>query len=675
MERRKRKGSSMLLVIAIFGILSIVGTSILAATTANYKLRIQENNRVKNLYSAESGINMAYLELINTVEDALKHGKEKAIEAANSNKEVDEQNQVYKEEFVKYLLVKTVYTDKEFNISNGKALVTSTLMDADGMPATNSITDKIVTLTSSYIDDSDKERIVSVSYNIGVPNDLNTSVDNDGVGSVIGNYAFATDGDLKLYYNTSQVNILGDIWVNGRRNLDMYKDPTKSKYDGGIDIVQSNITFSGNVITPANITTTGVVLQFDESIYADNLVLGNVANVDDGDKATLRANDLYLANDLVINTSGAAAKIRNIFGFNDANMVENGQEVRGSSSIIVNAMNWIYGYTQNKIDGTLLKITDSAYLMGSAYINTKGDIYQTGESVALRGNYKAYSYPYMGEEENSQFIYLDPLLLIDKNGEGEDLTIVDKAEHFKYISENIDKLGTNGLYEIIKRSIISLPTETYTVGASISENKVSGSSYSIDKIEEVQRQKEEFVKNAYYMGDDSYNVDQFNQGKPAEGYSVLEQIDWDEIKKMPSYDNELYYYHKTNDGTHIIASDVAKSISIENGRAVIEGHSRYDKLPIIGDGEKVIVITKGKASCKWLPNSIDVTILAGDDIEIFGCNGKVGALKSINDEIASGSEAGKILAPILGGEVAESSGDSNDSANSLLSKGKWTLVK
>lgn len=674
MKRHKRKGSAVLLVISILGILSIVGTSVLAATTANYKLRIQENNKIKNLYSAESGIDMAYLELINCVENALEYGREKANDAASINKDIEEQNRIYKEGFVEYLLDKGVYKDKEFNILNGKALVSSSLMDADGTVATNSITEKIATLTSSYIDENGKERIVSVSYNIAIPKDISSS-NSSGIGGIVGDYAFATDGDLKLFYNTSQVNILGDIWVNGRRNLNMYEDPIKSKYDGGIDIVQSNITFSGNVITPSNITTQGVVLQFDESIYAENLVLGDKTGIDNGDRATVRANDLYLANDLVINTSGAAAKIKNIFGFNDANLVKDGQEVRGSSSIIVNSMGWINGYTQNNIDGYLLKVTDSAYLMGSAYINAKDDIYQTGESVALRGNYKAYSYPYMGEEENSQFTYLDPLLLINKNGDGQELTIVDKAEHFKYISENVDKLGTDGLYEIIKRSIISLPTETYTVGATISDNKVNGASYSIDKLSEVQRQKEEFVKKAYYMGDYSYDVDQFNDGKVAEGYSVLEQINWDEIKNMTSYEDGLYYYEKTSDGTHIIASDVAKSISIENGRAVVEGSSRYDKLPIIGDGEKVIIITKGKASCKWWPTNIDITMLAGDDIEIFGCNGNVGALKSVNDEIESGSEAGKILAPILGRVVGGSEVDINGSANSLISKGKWTLVK
>ena len=674
MKRHKRKGSSMLLVISIFGILSIVGTAMLMATTANYKLRIQENNRVKNLYSAESGIDRAYLELINTVDDALEYGREKASEAANSNKGIEEQNRVYKEGFVKYLLGNILYEDKEFNIANGKALVSSSLMEADGTPVTDSITEKIVTLTSSYTDEDGKERIVSTSYNIEMPKDISSST-SSGTGGIVGNYAFATDGNLKFLHNTSQVNIIGDLYVNGRRNLNMYEDPTKSKYDGGIDILQSNIRFSGKVVTPANITTTGVVLQFDEDVYAENLVLGNLTNVDDSDKATVRANDLYLANDLVINTSGAAAKIRNIYGFNDANTVEDGQEVRGSSSIVVNSTGWINGYTQNKIEGYLLKVTDSAYLMGSAYLNTKDGIYQTGESVALKGNYKAYSYPYMGVEEDTQYIYLDPLFLINKDGDGKELTIAEKAEHFKYVSENIDKLGTDGLYEIIKRSIISLPSETYTAGASISDNKVSGSSYSIDKIEEVKRQKEQFVKMAYYMGDSSYDVNQFNEGEPAEGYSVMEQVNWEEIKKLPSYENGLYYYKKTSDGTHIIASDVARSISIENSRAVVEGATRYEQLPVIGNGEKVIIITKGKASCRWLPNSIDITMLAGDDIEIFGLNGEVGTLKSINDEIASESEAGKILAPIIGGVAGESGVDSNDSANSLLSKGKWTLVK
>ena len=679
MRRRKKKGSSMLLVISIFGILSIVGTSMLAATTANYKLRIQENNRVKNLYSAESGIDMAYLALINTVDDALKYGRDEAIEAANSNKGIEEQNDVYKKSFIKYLLDNATYDDKEFNITNGKALVSSNLADSDGMPATDSITEKIVTLTSSYIDENGKERIVSASYNIKMPKGISSSI-GSGTGSLVGNYAFATDGDLKLYNNTSGINIIGDLWVNGKRNADMYKDPIKSKYDGGIDIRQSRVTFKGNVITPANIIINGSDnLNFGESddgvVYAENIFLGDPSNQENGDKATLKASDIYLANDLVIGTSAATAKIKNIYGFNDANLVKDGQEVRGSSSIIVNSKGWINAYdNSNNIDGYKLKITDSAYLMGSAYINTSDGVYQTGESVALKGNYKAYSYPYMGDVLDTEFVYLDPLLLIDKNGEGKELTIVDKADHFKYVSENIDKVGTDGLYEIIKRSIISLPEETYTAGASISDNKVRTSSYSVDKLQEINRQKEEFVKMAYYMGDSKYDVNQFNEGKAAEGYSVLEQLNWDALKALPSHDNGLYYYKKTSDNVHIIASEKAANISIESGRAVIAGYSNYENLPRINSGDKVVIITKGKASCKWT-NGVKLTILAGDDVIIDGCGSNLGTVESINDEIKNGSEAGKILAPILGGVAGEGGVDSNDSANSLISKGKWTLVK
>ncbi|MHC1685753.1 MAG: hypothetical protein AB6733_22965 [Clostridiaceae bacterium] len=56
MLRKKKKGSTMVTVVAIFGILTIVGTVTLSLTLSGFKLRNLESSKIENQYSAEAGI-------------------------------------------------------------------------------------------------------------------------------------------------------------------------------------------------------------------------------------------------------------------------------------------------------------------------------------------------------------------------------------------------------------------------------------------------------------------------------------------------------------------------------------------------------------------------------------------------------------------------------------------
>jgi len=230
--------------------------------------------------------------------------------------------------------------------------------------------------------------------------------------------------------------------------------------------------------------------------------------------------EIYLANDLVIGASDVKINIKNLYGFNDLNIAaptNNGQVVRGSSSIIINSMKW----PNNKGN---LTVSDSAYLMGSAYIKTHREPYQTGESVALKGNYKAYAKDFNGNYKDSQYEYLDPLVLITKDAQGQPLNVVDKAEHFVDYSNSSD--------ESIRAKGISLPQRTYTAGAYISGGKAHGNSVNLNEkeLDAVKHMRESFVQAVYYMGNEEFDVNKFQQGKAI--YTVENQINWDGVSSL-----------------------------------------------------------------------------------------------------------------------------------------------
>lgn len=71
--KRKKKGSTLIVVVMIFGFLVIFAGGMLAMTSGEYKLRVAESKRVQNLYGAESGIDVVQNLIGKTFEAAVKY--------------------------------------------------------------------------------------------------------------------------------------------------------------------------------------------------------------------------------------------------------------------------------------------------------------------------------------------------------------------------------------------------------------------------------------------------------------------------------------------------------------------------------------------------------------------------------------------------------------------------
>ncbi|WP_346893777.1 hypothetical protein [Clostridium sp. UBA871] len=674
MRKRKTKGSSMLLVIAVFGILATLALAMLGATYANYKLRVEENNRVKNLYSAESGIDKAYARITKVVEIAIEEG----IAAGNKETTIKKQNEIFKGVYKDYIDDNLIdYVSGEYVVNSNKAEVKCELkvpaIEKEGLDY------KIVKLTSTYKDDKGKDRVVSVAYNLVTPEAYRILDKADGNTSKLINYTLAADGNLTIATDSShvkegKVEVDGNLWIQGLRSENMVNNPTVDKYKGGIEINNTDIEFKGQVNTAANITVDKSKVNFktitledkevDNKVYAENIFLGSLADgdVDSGIDVDSSKAELYLANDLVIGASDTKINIKNLYGFNDLNIAvptDDGQVVRGSSSIIINSMKW-------PNDKGNLTVSDSAYLMGSAYIKTHREPYQTGESVALKGNYKAYAKDSNGNYKNSQYEYLDPLVLITKNAEGQPLNVVDKAEHFVDYSNSSDKS--------IRAKGISLPQKTYTAGAYISGGKAHGNSVNLNEkeLDAVKHMRERFVQAVYYMGNEDFDVNKFQQGKAI--YTVENQINWDGVSSLIANRGNIIQLENM---VILLNDDENRDIEINDDKLILRHENKeatYNKEFNRDESKDItyIVVTKGDVNYNGTKD-YKGTIISLKDINIKNSKGLIGTAKLSEDEIKDKKNKGVLDFIFTQGKNLVT--ERTILATNLITKEKWTLEK
>ena len=626
---KKKTGSTLITTIIMIMMIGIVGASMLSMISSEYKIRIDESERIKNLYSADSGLDVAYdilaanfdmagnfasfkveqmkreqLSDKNRNQEKYKELKKKEKEIRNNitnlsptelDKELKE-NQIkmdkivnsefkrnfklflfgkeYADEYNEYVPNQLKYSieNKEYAVKmnkggtpDGKDLdpekdqITSgdfyinnisvdnnPVMEVEYCVKNNDINKSeeedenykrrqtfIIKITSEFAtmkqDEMTNRKQVQAIYNLIIPNYndiLFTKQEYSGY-----EYAAYKDKGITVFgnmqvknMNNSELNIIGDVFVQGDRSLLNYngqaeqsgekisfktdKDFSTShiteKYYGGISLesdtgTNTKISFDGNVITRNTLNISdNVSVNISKDLYAGNVYVGRL----DGKKAEnsclmmgiydetsntnmILDNDLTLKADLKQidnNENMPGIKIDNFYGINDKNVIKNPKneaKEQISSSIIVN--------TLQDPEKDAIRIYNKAYIMGVAFIDIS-EPYETGESVAVRGNYKAYS---DGGNINDN--------TVNKfNG-----TIKEKAEKFcDYWSDKTSELRKGGV-AFLK------PSEVYSVGAFVNKNESNPHASNItmdDKDEVIEKKKRDYAVNVYNFGE-SLNVD------------------------------------------------------------------------------------------------------------------------------------------------------------------------
>lgn len=604
---KKKKGST-LLTVTIFTALIISVAAVSMTVVANdYKMKVTESKKVANLYGAESGLNMAYNVLVKVFDYAVEVANDTVVTEFDKNLELEESqdaiNEIFQRTFIEVFeknnyeyedetgtllqlsLDHQVYpvfnsediSYKPFEFSEGEQLEIEVNMERDDKKMMFTF---VSDFASSDQSSQNNERQVSVKYSIYIPT-YQGAIKQNRTEVTIKNYPVFTDSVVNIDQNaslTGVVNVDGNMRVKG--NSLLTTDRIYTKYANGISLTQGALNVvNGNVITnesfSLNLNSSATI---NGNVYARNVYLGKLQAIEPADtNAHLTVSDsVLLDNDLAINVQGgisgtpSTVMLNNLYGLNDKNIYDStGDQIRESSSLIVNS------------EGATVTVTNETYLSGVAYIDTNGKPYQTGESVAVKGNYLVYSEILPGYEDRVQLKYYNPLLLIESiDG---DSSLVTKADYF--VTANL----TDGTLKLSDGGVSLNKDKTYTVGASISNgNRVQGSSITIEKLNEMTKHKQSYAAQVFNMGMSATETD-YTNGVVKK--SVSNQIDFtvDAFKKDATAFNHTY-------GNVILNSDPDLIIVVEkteNGNKVSYVDQAGNVVKTINHVTEALIVTKG----------------------------------------------------------------------------------
>ncbi|EOR28094.1 hypothetical protein A500_00920 [Clostridium sartagoforme AAU1] len=621
--RRKKKGSTFVIVIVVMAIIFTTGTTILAVTANDYKMRINQSKKLQNLYEADSGLDVVENIIIKTSQEAIKYAdkevKKEFTKLEDKDRSKENLNKVFKERFYKYLsapqnikdldgTVKTVDKILEYLILS-KAVIGS-IQDNDTINLAkleNIKSFNIEILKSDYDRDSNNiilgvkstfqniegqlknEKVISTEYIVSAP-EYNSEITSINISPVFDGKAITADGNMNV--TGGNTNISGDIWIQGNNNLGENPEYAFDKYIGGIKLDNTSFNINGDIYTAntyhlnnnAQSTITG-------DVFAKNIYVGKSINSDASKSNNVTfENNVIVNNDLALNAQNSNVLIKNNFyGINEKTTeIETAKQALNSSSIIVNSLN----------SNSTLKVEGLSYIMGVAYLNTIGDDgkkYQTGESVAVKGNYLAYTDvdDILDGKTNVTLRYYSPLQLLEsKDGES---NASKKAEYF---AEYYNDSKTEGKYSFNDGGV-QLKGEVKSAGATIKNNKVQGATiFSVDDKKEIINTRNEFARNVFAMGDDT-GYENLYDGQEVER-TVRNQIAFDKIKDT-NIINENGAVILTNNSSIEIKENkyngqiIKKGLIITNGDITIDGEFNFmgniittGDIILKGEGNKTI---------------------------------------------------------------------------------------
>lgn len=548
---KKKKGASLAYVIVVLAIIATIGTAIVSLSLANYKAIIVDSKKTQNLYMSESGLDEAKVKINNLTSKAVEAGNnavtKSSIENLTSENIESIQNEIFKKEYKKYIHnnLKSLFKIKEghvfFNTKGFKyekednyydielVFINNNKLDLDNGINQLSDLDKNFIFVLPKNKKSDKEILslrlnskfnvkdgneiknykdILLTFEIEVP-DYNGAYYTEKIPVYnIWQQGLVVGENLNINQN-SNLNINGSVCVSANYNFEdnkSYKNESQNKNASGIVISGGDLSIdNGTLVSKQDIILNGEngelkvlssVGESDNGVYTHNLGIYSFEDLNSnkvfGNSKNLKGNKIetkvpvYTMNDLIMNGLNSTIKLQD--GFYGINSNSGDKTLTGekqnSSAIIINS--------KDLGNGSSLDIKNKAVIMGSAYINTLGESYQTGESLAVKGNYIAYTYAVKGK--NVEFKYYNPLQLVESiNG---DSSLDAKAKYFKEASKSFN----------IKSSGIKLPNadDVKSVGVTVDgNNDIKGNNLGLDDIKKI---REKYIDN-YFKKVNSINTE------------------------------------------------------------------------------------------------------------------------------------------------------------------------
>lgn len=633
--RKKKKGSTFVIVVVVMAIIFTTGTTILAVTANDYKMRINQSKKLQNLYEADSGLDVVENIIIKTSQEAIKYAdkevKKKFTELDDKDRSKDKINEIFKDKFYEFLTVrnKEILNLKEVEIleylilekkyiksilESGKLEYDSAISNIEnrfiieipeGGYVKNINNGKVSNITievKSNFESTEgqlkNKKTVSTKYSITAP-DYNSEITSINIYPVFDGKAITADGNMNVESlgNKSIVNISGDIWVQGNNNLGNSPEYTFDKYIGGIKLDNTSFNINGNIYTANTFHLNNLVNEssVNGDIYAKNIYVGKSinSNVSKLNNISFEKN-VVVNNDLALNSDNSSILIKkNFYGINDKTTdTLTANKALNSSSIIINDIS----------KTSTITVNNDSYIMGVAYLNatdTDGNKYQTGESVAVKGNYLAYTDvdDVLNGARNVTLKYYSPLQLLEsKDGQS---NAAMKADYFsEYYSKNNNFYNFNDGGVSLKKSVKSVGVSVKDGQGNIQKSNISDSDISI-----VNEQRNEFARNVFAMGD-ATGFDNLYDGQEVKR-QVSNQVNFSEIRRIQgnSFDTtEGSIILSGNENDNIEIKDnkyngqtINRGLIITNGNITIEGEFNFTgniittgNIILKGEGEKNI---------------------------------------------------------------------------------------
>jgi len=622
--RKKKRGSTFVIVIVVMAIIFTTGTTILAVTANDYKMRIAQSKKLQNLYEADSGLDIVENIIIKTSQEAIKYADKEVKEEFASLEDKDRSeaavNEFFKDKFYKFLTVinKQTINDNgtprnvdilEYLILEKKYI--KSILDSGRLefeeavdPAQDNFIIEIpengynpsnsgikITVNSTFETTEGELRnrkTVSTTFTVVAP-DYNSKITSINIYPVFDGKALTADGNMEVKDGSLTIN--GDAWIKGN-DYALENNPAYSfdKYKGGIKLEMTNFIMNGNLYTANTFhLSNNARSTVNGNLYAQNVYVGKSINSISSvnNHVTIKEN-VIVNNDLAFNASKSSITIENNFyGINDKTTeVTTADKALNSSSIIVNSLD-----LDNSTEA-VIKVEKDSYIMGVAYIDATdaaGNKYQTGESVAVKGNYLAYT-DVKDFEEGYVLKYYSPLQLLEsKNG---DSSPAMKADYFaQYFSDENRERNYN-----FNDGKVKLKGKVKSVGASVKDSRgeIQRANISPEDLEIIENQQKEYARNVFAMGDafasegDNASLKDLYQNQRVVR-TVRNQIDFDAIKNIDmnnikEENGVVILKLKENDSDKLRIIDgklegtnkkIEKGLIITNADIIIEGEFNF----------------------------------------------------------------------------------------------------
>ncbi|KPU28071.1 hypothetical protein TR13x_01655 [Caloranaerobacter sp. TR13] len=641
------KGSTLVLLMIIMAILSLLGVTILTISVTNFKFKMVNSKVKKNFYMTEAGLDEAYIIVKNLIIEAIEEGN-KSVEDFIANLDLEEgsiyikedgtidldalnqaQNELFKDTYKAYVLD---------NIKNRLENSDNYTIELDGIkPQIEVLNDFLsfsedkleLDIESTFINDGIEKKI-KTSLIISIPNYNEpiyiTSTVNEIPVNTVWEKVISSDGNMLI--KSGNVEINGDIFVKGIDN------------SGGITLEGTDLAFNvnGNIITDYNfkVNSTNNNVEINGNIFAKNFIISEgtnntVINQDEG--------SFYLMDDLELNGSNCVVNIKgNFYGISDSSDASDPDQ---SSSIVIN--------TDDIGTGSELNIDGDVIIHGSSFINTYGGKYQTGESISIKGNYIAYTYPLqeLGDRDNKPslksdnvvFEYYDPLVLVDRYKNGEKLLVQDKSDYIKFYQDEYQQSSELNLGAGIK---LDESKSLIHTGALVYDGKIIPSNIKVEDQEIINEKRATYDLYVNKMGDESIQLEKITVDDQIDYTKIIDKIDYNSEKKeliILDKDNEDFAIIGPNSDESdlpkditkvLINNDLVKGIIITNGDLYLLGEINFIG-SIITTGN-IYILNDGIKEIKHNTNIVSKLIYENNITNIFknNSNNKIALESNIN---------------------------------------------